>query len=101
MKRPHRMNEEEMDALSRRLAWPGIHRNEEEIDKVLATLPKHQAIELKRWIELAREEFEQDYDEHHAYLTERWQERQHWDEGRKETERLCAIIKFPLGGSDA
>jgi hypothetical protein len=94
------MNEGEMDELSRRLAWPGIHRNEEEIDKVLATLPEQQAIELKQWIEIAREEFEEDYEEMHAYLRERHEERAHWEESRRETERLCQIINFPLGGRD-
>jgi hypothetical protein len=94
------MNEEEMAELARQLAWPGIHRNDEEIDKLLATLPDLQAHELKEWIEIAREEFEEDYAEMHAELCEKCKEHKHWDEGRKETERLCQIIKFPLGNFD-
>ena len=100
MKQPHCMNEDELGALSRRLAWPGIHRNEEEIDKVLATLPEYQAAELRLWIDLAREEFEEDYAEMLAEHEETCREHKHWNEGRKETERLCQIIKFPLGNFD-
>jgi hypothetical protein len=35
-KQPHRMTEEEMDDLARRLAWPGIKRTKEEIEKTMA-----------------------------------------------------------------
>jgi hypothetical protein len=106
-KKPHCMTEEEMDALAYRLAWPGIARNEEEIDKVLGTLPEHQAIELREWIELAREEFEEDFEQYHAEMYAHQADLQTQmkadAEGKKETARLCQIIKFPLGdfGGDA
>jgi hypothetical protein len=94
MKTPHRMNEDEMDALSRRLAWPGFGRNDEQIDKVLATLPEEQAIELMHWIERARQEFEEDYEEMQAEMSEIAKEHKAW----KTTEQMCKVIKFPLGG---
>jgi hypothetical protein len=101
------MNEEEMDALAYRLAWPGIARNEEEIDKVLRTLPIDQAIELRELIEVMREEFEEDFEQYHtetrAYQAELIDEMKadQNQEAWQETERLCSIIKFPLGGRGA
>ena len=95
MKKPHKKSLAEMDMLARQLAWPGIARNAEEIDKVLSTLPQKQAIELKRWIERARKEFEQDFETRHAELDEMARERA----GAKETERLCKVIAFPFDAS--